>query len=432
MNLKLSDLEILGDSDVDRAGRIAGTIAGRLGFDSRDRAGLTLVVAGFAAELARLEGGGRVDLVVEGDPARSLQIRVGPLHPDGIGAEWPEIARRVMDRLDVENSADLGPGIILTKALPRPVPTVDLAPITEEPPALKLRSGETLGQARDLFEALDNLASRDRELARVRRELEETHWGLMALHAELDEQADTLRRAIESKTRFLSNVSHELRTPLSSILGLARLLLDRADGTLSSEQDRQATFILRSAQDLAGMINELLDLGRLESGREVFQISEVDLTDLFGTLRGMLRPLLPSGSPVALILDDPAGLPPMITDGGKLAQVLRNLLSNALKFTETGEVRLRAEPGPSDSVVFSVSDTGIGIAPEHIPRIFEEFDQVEGPLQRLTKGTGMGLPVARKLARLLGGEVQAWSEPGVDSTFSAIIPVRFPGEGLRG
>jgi signal transduction histidine kinase len=138
----------------------------------------------------------------------------------------------------------------------------------------------------------------------------------------------------------------------------------------------------------------------------------------------MLDPLRPPGLPVALVFEEPGGLPALSTDETKLSRVLQNFLSNALKFTERGEVRLRAEPGPDDSVVFSVSDTGIGIEPGHLESIFEEFGQVDGPLRRLVKGSGLGLPLVRKLAHLLGGRVDVQSRPGVGSTFSLTIPAR--------
>ena len=430
MTVPLSQFPVVSDLDVARAGEHARVIADRLGLSPRDGAGLALVVSGLAADLARAAGGGRLAFEVTGDPAQSLRVRVGPPAPGGFeGRAW-DVARRIMDEVSPGDPAAPDSGLVMSKALPRPAPAADLEGLaadllrgdSDAPP------GDPLARDLALFEALDRLEARERELAQARLELEDTNKAVMTLFLELGDQAESLRRASELKNKFLSNVSHELRTPLSSILSLARLLFERSDGELSTEQGRQVNFILRSAQDLAGLVNDLLDLARIEAGREVFHISEVDLGDLFGSLRGMLRPLLPPGSRVGLTIADPAGLPPIVTDERKLAQILRNFLSNALKFTEAGEVRLGVEQGPGGSVVFSVSDTGIGIAREHLARIFEEFGQVDGPLQRQVKGTGLGLPLARKLARLLGGDVQVRSEPGVGSTFTATIPARFPGD----
>ena len=142
---------------------------------------------------------------------------------------------------------------------------------------------------------------------------------------------------------------------------------------------------------------------------------------LFEGLRGTIAPLLGQG-PVALVFEEPAGIGTLRTDEAKLGQILRNFLSNAVKYTERGEIRVKATPGPGDTVIFAVSDTGIGIAREDHERIFEEFGQIEGPLQGKIKGTGLGLPLSRKLAELLGGNVSVRSEPGVGSTFFAAIP----------
>jgi signal transduction histidine kinase len=137
--------------------------------------------------------------------------------------------------------------------------------------------------------------------------------------------------------------------------------------------------------------------------------------------------MAPPGSAVALVFEDPGELPTLWTDEEKLGQILRNFLTNALKFTERGEIRVKVSPGPDETVNFSVIDTGLGIAPENLERVFEEFGQVEGPHQPLVKGTGLGLPLARKIAGLLGGRVDLRSEPGIGSTFVATIPIRLSG-----
>lgn len=421
MTATLAELEVRDPADLGRARQLAVAVADRLGFDQR--AGLALA----SAVDALLAGGRRVAFRLEGDPPTALGIRVdlGPTPGPGRALD---AARPMVGDLRWDPSAGDG-AIIMSKALPQPVSIAEAGRIASDLLGLEFAPAAEESPRRDLelLEALHQLDARDRELAQTRLELEETNRGVMALYVELDERADSLRLASELKTRFLANVSHELRTPLSSILSLARLLLDRADGELSEEQDRQVGFILRSAHDLAGMVNDLLDLARIEADCEPVHPEPVDLAEVFKALRGMLRPLVPPDSPVRLVIDDPEGLPPIVSDEAKLSQVLHNFLSNALKFTERGEVRLVAQPGPGETVVFSVSDTGIGIREEHLARIFEEFGQVDSPIQRRVKGTGLGLPLARKLARLLGGDVAVRSEPGVGSTFSATIPLHFPG-----
>jgi CheY-like chemotaxis protein/anti-sigma regulatory factor (Ser/Thr protein kinase) len=224
------------------------------------------------------------------------------------------------------------------------------------------------------------------------------------------------------KSRFLSNMSHEFRTPLNSILSLARLLLDRTDGELSPEQDKQVTFIRKAAEDLSELVNDLLDLAKVEAGKVTLRPHEFEVSSLFGALRGMLRPLLAHNPTISLLFEDPAGVPPLNTDESKVSQVLRNFISNALKFTEKGEVRVRAAAGPEETVAFAVTDTGIGIAAEDLEAIFQEFTQLESATQKRVKGTGLGLPLSRRLAELLGGGVSVSSRVGAGSTFTLTIP----------
>jgi len=230
----------------------------------------------------------------------------------------------------------------------------------------------------------------------------------VALYAELDEKADHLRRADDMKTRFLSNMSHEFRTPLNSIQALTRLLLERSDGGLTSERTRQVEFIRKAAQDLTELVNDLLDLAKVEAGKTVVRPIEFEAANLFGALRGMLRPLLVNES-VALVFEDTSSVPTLFQDEGKVSQILRNFISNALKFTERGEVRVSATFVDDEmAVAFSVADTGIGIAAEDQERIFHQFGQLENPLQRKVRGTGLGLPLTKKLVEILGGRL-AWS-----------------------
>ncbi|EYF06822.1 hybrid sensor histidine kinase/response regulator [Chondromyces apiculatus] len=279
---------------------------------------------------------------------------------------------------------------------------------------------ELAGLYRETERQQRELLRRHEELLRLGRELDDSNRGVVALHAELDEKQDSLRRASEVKARMVANVSHEFRTPLNSILGLSRLLLDRTDGELNEEQDKQLKFIRRAAETLSELVNDLLDLSKMEAGKVGLRIAKFDASDIFVALRGMLRPLAPEG--VQLVIEDASALPKLDTDESKVAQVLRNFLSNALKFTERGEVRLRAHEGPSDTIVFSVADTGIGIAPEDQHHVFEEFIQIDSPLQRKVKGTGLGLALCVKIGETLGGSVSLQSTVGKGSTFSLIIP----------
>ncbi|HEX4549675.1 MULTISPECIES: sensor histidine kinase KdpD [unclassified Pseudomonas] len=260
------------------------------------------------------------------------------------------------------------------------------------------------------------------ETAALREELDETNQGVLALYAELDTQAEQLRQASDLKSRFLSYMSHEFRTPLGSILSINSLLADELDGPLSPEQHKQVAFVSSAARELSDMVDDLLDLAKIEAGRISISPAWFDMFDLFSALRGMFRPIV-DASAVDLIFEEPVGLPRLYTDDKKLAQILRNFISNSLKFTTRGEVRVSARLEGSDKVRFAVSDTGIGIAAELHGALFEDFSQVDSPLQKRLRGTGLGLSLCKRFAALLGGEVGMDSTPGVGSTFFVIIPL---------
>ncbi|MFC1401557.1 MULTISPECIES: ATP-binding protein [Streptacidiphilus] len=253
-------------------------------------------------------------------------------------------------------------------------------------------------------------------------ELEETNRGVVALYAELDEKSRLLREASESKTRFWSNVSHELRTPLNSVIGLSRLLLDPAAEPLTAEQRRQVALVGSAGSMLLVLVDELLDVAKAEAGRLEPRPAPVDLRALLAQVRGLMVGAAPRGE-VALVVPDREDLPELLTDEVMLARILRNLLSNGLKFTRSGEVRL--EVGTEDEwLVLVVSDTGVGIPEDQQTRVFEEFYQVPGPHQRNRAGTGLGLPYARRLAELLGGSLQLASRPGQGTTVTLRLPLR--------
>jgi signal transduction histidine kinase len=267
------------------------------------------------------------------------------------------------------------------------------------------------------------LHGRDELIASLNRELAETNQGVVALYAELDDNAARLREASELKSRFLSYMSHEFRTPLGAIRSITRLLLDRLDGPLTEEQERQVRFVQGAATELNEMVNDLLDLAKVEAGRVTISPAWFEMVDLFSALRGMFKPILDSDS-VSLVFEEPSGIPPIFTDHKRLSQVLRNFISNALKFTAEGTVRVSATLDDDGRVTFAVADTGIGIAEAYLDVIFEDFVQVDTPIQKRLRGTGLGLSLSRKLARLLGGDVAVSSVVGQGSTFSVTIPSR--------
>jgi signal transduction histidine kinase len=271
----------------------------------------------------------------------------------------------------------------------------------------------------------DELAKREALIAALSSELAETNQGVVALYAELDDRAVQLSEATELKSKFLSYMSHEFRTPLGSIVSIARILLQRLDGPLTSEQAKQVEFIRGSANELTILVDDLLDLAKIEAGRITISPAWFEMVDLFAALRGMFKPILESIS-VALIFEEPEGVDRIYTDHLKLAQILRNFISNALKFTHQGEVRVSARGDGAGSVVFAVRDTGIGISPENQQTLFHDFVQIDTPTQRHLRGTGLGLSLSKRLAELLHGSVAVESKLGEGSTFYVTIPVELP------
>lgn len=427
------------DRDVVQARQRARQIAALVGFDVQDQIRIATAVSELA-RLATLSGApGAIEFgLVDTERRQHLGVQVTLRPPDlppgmlcdtarwGPDAEISIVAaRRMMDRFRIEAADDGRATISLSKMLPRkvaPVTAARLAAIAGEldrnPSADPYQ--EIQEQNRELLASLEELRQKQEELARLNAELADTNRGVVALYAELDERAEQLRRADEMKSRFLSNVSHEFRTPVNSIRALGRLLLDRTDGDLTPEQERQASYIVQAAAQLGQLVDDLLDLAKVEAGKVELRPELFTVSDLFGALRGMMKPLL-TNERVTLTLTAAEQLPPLLTDKGKLAQILRNLVSNALKFTERGSVSVTAEAGTDGRMVFTVGDTGIGIAPEDQERIFDEFVQVAGPLQSRVKGTGLGLPLSRRLAELLGGTLTVQSARGRGSVFTLTL-----------
>lgn len=442
MTLPILAVNVAREHDVVNARQRARQVAELLGFDGQDQTRIATAVSEIVRNAFRYAKGGRVEFAVEGQSAPQLLLIVvrdgGPgidelsriLHGEYRSATGMGLgiigAKRLLDAFDVETSS-AGTTVSMRKAIPGRRPPITAAGVAAIAGELARRRSaeplaEVLEQNQELLHTLGELRARQEELERLGRELEDTNRGVVALYAELDEKADHLRRADELKSKFLSNMSHEFRTPLNSILALSGLLLDHVDGPLTEEQTRQVTFVRKAAEDLFELVNDLLDLTKVQAGKIVIRPVEFDVAHLFGALRGMLRPLLVNPS-LSLVFEDGDGVLAIQSDEAKVSQILRNFISNALKFTEAGEIRVSARMSGPDTVVFSVSDTGLGIAPEDQERIFEEFTQLDSPVQRRVRGTGLGLPLTRKLAALLGGHVTVQSALRLGSTFSLTLPL---------
>jgi signal transduction histidine kinase/CheY-like chemotaxis protein len=442
-NLLTFDLRT--ERDVVIARQRVRIVAEQLGFEGQDQIRIATACSEIARNAQRYASGGRIECFLVSDANPTLRIVISdqgkgiPNLDEILDGRYRSSSgmgmgligsRRLMDRFNIE-TGKTGTTIRMEKQLPR---YRQLPRVAELKRSIDRSIGqqsddlseEMQRQNRDLIVAMEQLQVRQTELERLNRELDDTNRGVVALYGELDERAALLERASELKSRFLSNMSHEFRTPLNSIISLSALLLDRIDGDLSTEQEKQVTFIRRSAESLLEMVNDLLDLAKIEAGKVDVRPSEFSVEEIFGALRGMLRPLITNPN-IALTFEQVGEIPRLFSDETKLSQILRNFISNALKFTKAGEVAVTAEHGMHDTVIFSVRDTGLGIAPKDQITIFEEFTQIENELQRKSKGTGLGLPLSRKLAELLGGEVSVKSQLGQGSTFSVVVPREFTG-----
>ena len=297
---------------------------------------------------------------------------------------------------------------------------------------LRVNNEELEEQGKVLRDSQARLESQHAELEQTNVQLEEQtqrlerqKQELVHAQAALAENAETLERTSRYKSEFLANMSHELRTPLNSSLILAKLLADNAHGNLDEEQVRYAHTIHSSNNDLLTLINDILDLSKIEAGQVEVRAEPVTLDEI---LEGMRRTFEPIAAHKAITFrveraaDAPARL---VTDRQRVDQVLKNLLSNALKFTDKGEVVLQAAAARDGRIAFSVRDTGIGIPEQQHDVIFEAFRQADGTTSRKYGGTGLGLSISRELARLLGGEIKLQSAHGLGSTFTLVIPVEY-------
>jgi signal transduction histidine kinase len=425
MTNQLASLRVRDLPGVFAARRLGRELAAELGLEQQDQ----VRVATALSELCRstISTGQAAEIAFGADAADLvLTVTVNGERPgEGITA-----ASRLMDAVTADGTV-----IRMTKRRP-PNSALDLRAVRERLTAMIPESTleELRRQNQDLIAALEEATRQKEQLLLLNAELQETNRGVMALYTELsdeleqtnrgvvalyrelDEKSEQLRAASESKDRFWANVSHELRTPLNSVTGLTRLLAE-PDSGLGAEQLYQVGLIRNATGTLLALVNDLLDVAKAESGRFVLDPAEVSLPALLATLRGLTRPMA-EGKPVDVIVSADGAPATLLTDETALTAILRNLLSNAIKYTDEGEVRLSVRTVP-DSVEITVSDTGTGIPAGQLERVFEEFYQVPGVRRG---GTGLGLPYARRLAQLLGGELTLASEAGAGTTVVLRLP----------
>ncbi|HEY0480753.1 MAG TPA: ATP-binding protein [Kofleriaceae bacterium] len=430
--IELGLVDVRSEDDVVRAHQTTRTIAAQLGFSMFEQTRIATAMSEITRNALIYASGGSVTLGLD-DAREAFMITVldrGPGIRDldavlsgearseaglGLGVRG---ARRLMDSFAIE-STPAGTRIEMTKRVPRRAGKVDVARVGAMRSQLAGQLADDPSQ--EIRRLQHDVLERDARLVELADELTETNRGVMALHAELEERSEYQRRAVELRTRLLSEMGHEVRTPLHSISTISQFLIDRLDGPLTDEQDKQVRIIHEVAETLTAYVNDLLDLARTDAGKAAVHVTRFTVDAVLKTLRRIMQPLVPPR--VALEFTVEPGLPELSTDEHKVSQVLRNLLANALKFTEAGRVEIRASRGAGDRVVFEVEDTGIGVAAEHHDLIFLEFAQVDGAVQPRTRGSGLGLPLSRRLAQLLGGSLGIASTSGAGSTFRFELPI---------
>ncbi|WP_149086824.1 response regulator [Pseudomonas prosekii] len=302
--------------------------------------------------------------------------------------------------------------------------------LEEQSRILKESQAHLETQQVELEQTNEQLAEQAQILSDQRDAMDQKNTELNQAQTQLEERAEELQRSSKYKSEFLANMSHELRTPLNSSLILAKLLAENPQDNLSAEQVKFAESIYSAGNDLLNLINDILDISKVEAGKLDMRPENTSVSRLVEGLRGMFEPMAKDKN-LQFNIELQPGAPMMIfTDRQRLEQVVKNLLSNAVKFTEKGSVSLTVASQPGDGIAFIVRDSGIGIAADQQESIFEAFRQADGTTNRRYGGTGLGLSISRDLAVLLGGSISVTSEPGQGSSFTLVLPLQYvePGE----
>ncbi|MBD1597838.1 response regulator [Pseudomonas sp. CA3A] len=363
------------------------------------------------------QGIGQMDAILNGSYVSSTGM--------GVGLRG---AQRLMDEFDIQTSSQ-GTRIRASKYLvPKPFPTeTAVATVRRELASLGVVDPyeELNTRGSELLLTTGELQAKQQELEAINHELENTNKGVVALYSELEKASQELQQASEAKSRFFSNMTHEFRTPINIIENISKLLLNGNDGRLNEEQHKQVSFISSAAAELAEMVNELLDLAQAESGRIDVNSETFELTGLLEQLHDFMMALGMRYPSVSWHISPVQRQVQFNTDRGRLFQILRNLISNAFKYTAQGAIEVRVFVPNEEQVEFVVQDTGAGIAAENLERVFEEFARVRMPGMAHVQGNGLGLPLAKRLAQLLKGDLTVTSQLHQGSCFTAVIAREF-------
>lgn len=435
---RLGDIYVRREADIIKVRDRVRRLAREMGFDSTTQIKITTAVSEVTRNIYEYAKQGAITLALaERGPDLGLQITA---RDDGPGIDEARLkailrgsyqsasglgvglagTRKLMDEFDLQTSAGQGTRVVVIKWLPRTLAAGLRTSVEELRAALSDELDDSAleelqRQNRDLVGVLEELEDKRTELERVNTEL-------AATNRELNEANAKLRELSEMKEEFLALTTHDLRSPLTVISGVISFFTSGRLGELTLEQKNMVSMMERNAQSLIELVNDLLDASKLESGTMRLELASIELSGLVDELRENMEPLAREKG-LKLEEDLPADLPPIEADRPKLRRILVNLFSNAIKFTGRGgrvTVRAAREDG---QVRISVSDTGVGIAPEDVKRLFDKYEQARSRATRGEKGTGLGLYITKQLVELHGGEIRVESEPGKGSTFSFTIPV---------
>ena len=441
--LPLLILALHSEQDIVHCRQAAKRLAAALEWPALEQIRLATAVSELARNIHQYAGSGHFDFALlrgEDQRLRGLEVRAVDQGPGiaemeairagsyrsstgmGIGLRG---AQRLFDDFDIQTSP-AGTSITARKyQAPRPFPEAELlqaltADLQGSPPPDPYQQIRL--QSEELLLTNTELQLRQAELEVTNKELENTNQGVVALYSELEKATQELKEASEAKTRFFSNMTHEFRTPINIIENVAKLLASGVDGALNAEQQRQVRFISDAALELANLVSELLALAEVQSGRLTIVPQPFALGPFIDRLEQFAAALAPRYPQVSFSVAPPPAGVLLDTDESRLFQVLRNLISNAFKYTPQGQVRIQVFQPDDASLEFLVEDSGIGIAAADQQKIFEEFERIRSPHLTHIEGTGLGLPLAQRLAVLLRGELSLDSEVGRGSRFTLRLP----------
>lgn len=441
--LPLLTLALHSEQDIVHCRQAAKRLAAAMEWPALEQIRLATAVSELARNIHQYAGSGHFDFALlrgEDLRLRGLEVRAVDQGPGiaemeairagsyrsstgmGIGLRG---AQRLFDDFDIQTSP-AGTCITARKyQAPRPFPEAEqLQALTAElqgsPPPDPYQQIRL--QSEELLLTNTELQVRQSELEVTNKELENTNQGVVALYSELEKATQELKEASEAKTRFFSNMTHEFRTPINIIENVAKLLASGVDGALNAEQQRQVRFISDAALELANLVGELLALAEVQSGRLTIVPQPFALGPFIDRLEQFAAALAPRYPQVSFSVAPPPAGVLLDTDESRLFQVLRNLISNAFKYTPRGQVRIQVFQPDDASLEFLVEDSGIGIAAADQQKIFEEFERIRSPHLTHIEGTGLGLPLAQRLAVLLRGELSLDSEVDRGSRFTLRLP----------